>query len=282
MEYHFALPLIVCTPYATFTSSPNTRSVHARRSSCYVDRHLWSIDTRLALRCTSIHPPIWRAWLVDMLASQPSISITHSIFLLIIIYSEGFDGDRNWNKGFEFSPDQKVGRPIDLIGRSETARKVLSSRTAEIVSPINMYVEICYILTHCCSPLFICLSRADHQLRPSLPPLFRLAKKWTLLYSLDQHGISLATFYSRVSPHCALGGCLLAVRDAEDQTFGVWMGDGIRKSASTGSGRGYYGSGESFLWKQESDDAAAQVFKWTGKNDYVALCESDYISFGGG
>ena len=25
-----------------------------------------------------------------------------------------------------------------------------------------------------------------------------------------------------------------------------------------------------------------RVFKWTGRNDYVALCEPDYISFGGG
>ncbi|KIO22467.1 hypothetical protein M407DRAFT_79176, partial [Tulasnella calospora MUT 4182] len=25
-----------------------------------------------------------------------------------------------------------------------------------------------------------------------------------------------------------------------------------------------------------------KVFKWTGRNDYVALCESDYLSFGGG
>lgn len=125
----------------------------------------------------------------------------------------------------------------------------------------------------------------DHcafQIRPSLPPLFRLAKKWTLLYSLDQHGISLATFYSRVSPHCAVGGCLLVLRDADEHTFGVWMGDGIRKSTSIGAGRGYYGSGESFLWKQENDGASVRVFKWTGKNDYVALCESDYISFGGG
>src|ERR1700683_4508189 len=24
------------------------------------------------------------------------------------------------------------------------------------------------------------------------------------------------------------------------------------------------------------------VFKWTGKNDYVALCEPKYLSFGGG
>lgn len=25
-----------------------------------------------------------------------------------------------------------------------------------------------------------------------------------------------------------------------------------------------------------------RVFKWSGKNDYVALCEPEYISFGGG
>ena len=25
-----------------------------------------------------------------------------------------------------------------------------------------------------------------------------------------------------------------------------------------------------------------RVFKWTGRNDYIALCEPDYISFGGG
>ena len=120
------------------------------------------------------------------------------------------------------------------------------------------------------------------QIRSHLPPLFRLAKKWTLLYSLDQHGISLATFYSLVSPHCAVGGSLLVARDAEDQTFGVWVGDGIRKSSSTGSGRNYYGNGESFLWKQEQNTTHVRAFKWTGKNDYVALCDSDYISFGGG
>lgn len=79
-----------------------------------------------------------------------------------------------------------------------------------------------------------------------------------------------------------MGGCLLAVRDSEDRTFGVWIEDGIKKSSSNSAGRGYYGSGESFLWKQERDNTSVQVFKWTGKNDYVALCESDYISFGGG
>ncbi len=36
-----------------------------------------------------------------------------------------------------------------------------------------------------------------------------------------------------------------------------------------------------FLWQLSAADRV-RVFKWTGKNDYVALCEPDYISFGGG
>lgn len=35
----------------------------------------------------------------------------------------------------------------------------------------------------------------------------------------------------------------------------------------------------SFLWKFKD---TLHVYKWTGKNDYVALCEPDYLSFGGG
>ena len=54
------------------------------------------------------------------------------------------------------------------------------------------------------------------------------------------------------------------------------MGEGIHPSKGA-----YYGSGESFLWQMVASDRV-RVFKWTGKNDYVALCEPDYISFGGG
>jgi TLD protein len=35
-----------------------------------------------------------------------------------------------------------------------------------------------------------------------------------------------------------------------------------------------------FLWKANRDEV--RVFNWTGKNDYVALCEPESISFGGG
>jgi hypothetical protein len=67
----------------------------------------------------------------------------------------------------------------------------------------------------------------------------------------------------------------VVIRDSGDAVFGVWMGEGIMLSKGA-----YYGSGESFLWKYTSDKL--DVFKWTGRNDYVALCEPEYISFGGG
>lgn len=39
-----------------------------------------------------------------------------------------------------------------------------------------------------------------------------------------------------------------------------------------------------WLYKIVGDDldVRAKVFKWTGRNTYFALCESDFISFGGG
>ncbi|KAF8326628.1 TLDc domain-containing protein, partial [Cantharellus anzutake] len=124
-----------------------------------------------------------------------------------------------------------------------------------------------------------------NQIRRHIPPLYRLGQEWTLLYSLDQHGISLGTLYSRTSKFTTEGGCLLCVKDDNDTIFGVWIGDGIRRSI----GESYYGSGESFLWKQQADTdfsdgrpTKARVFKWTGKNEYVALCLPDSMSFGGG
>jgi len=68
---------------------------------------------------------------------------------------------------------------------------------------------------------------------------------------------------------------MVVVKDSQDGVFGAWMGDGVRLNKGS-----YYGSGESFLWKCTKD--GVKVFKWTGRNDYVALCELSYISFGGG
>ncbi|CEL58001.1 Oxidation resistance protein 1 OS=Cryptococcus neoformans var, neoformans serotype D (strain JEC21 / ATCC MYA-565) GN=OXR1 PE=3 SV=1 [Rhizoctonia solani AG-1 IB] len=156
----------------------------------------------------------------------------------------GYTGEK-WDKGFgDDVASKSLGSRLKLLGRTEMTTPILSVETAE-------------------------------KLRQHLPALRRLAPKWSLLYSLDQHGISLATFYARCEQP-STGGCLVAIRDSEGATFGVWCGDGIRKH------EGYAGTGESFLWTQRQDGGPLNVFKWTGKNDYVRLCEADFISFGGG
>ena len=71
-----------------------------------------------------------------------------------------------------------------------------------------------------------------------MPPLARLPKSWTLLYSLDQHGISLHTLYNRCESH--RGGTLVVIRDSNDGIFGTWTGEGVRLSKGA-----YFGSGES-------------------------------------
>ena len=84
------------------------------------------------------------------------------------------------------------------------------------------------------------------QIRPHLPALARLPHTWTLLYSLDQHGISLNTLYTRsVNRRTNVGiggtnqGALVAIRDSGDTLFGAWIEEGIQLSKGA-----YYGSGE--------------------------------------
>ncbi|WWC73233.1 uncharacterized protein I206_107199 [Kwoniella pini CBS 10737] len=115
------------------------------------------------------------------------------------------------------------------------------------------------------------LQAADaHRLRRHLPPR---------QLSLDQHGASLSTLYRLVDMFAQThktSGNVLVVRDARGNRFGVFLNESIVKREGT-----YYGSGESFLFKL-SHSSDAQVFKWTGKNQYFALCEAGFISFGGG
>ncbi len=101
-------------------------------------------------------------------------------------------------------------------------------------------------------------------MRPHLPALSRLPRCWTLVYSLDQHGISLNTLYTRCeeafSPYQAptgtegagLGtrGVLLIIKDAgaagrDDGVFGAWIADGGGLGVGKKGGKGYFGGGES-------------------------------------
>ncbi|KAI7868805.1 TLD-domain-containing protein [Spinellus fusiger] len=126
------------------------------------------------------------------------------------------------------------------------------------------------------------------QLRPYLPHRYRLAPNWSLLYSIDQHGISLGTLYRLLKVN--KGPCLLIIKDSNDEIFGAFLNETLV------CGTSYYGTGECFLWKTTKTETEntqphtvtsslapkIKVFPWTGKNEYMILSETNFIAIGGG
>ncbi|CEI93600.1 hypothetical protein RMCBS344292_07831 [Rhizopus microsporus] len=74
------------------------------------------------------------------------------------------------------------------------------------------------------------------KLRVHLPRRYRLAPEMALLYSLDQHGISLSTLYRLVKNN--KGPCVLVIKDADNNVFGAYLNESLKP------GTRYYGTGE--------------------------------------
>jgi hypothetical protein len=73
-------------------------------------------------------------------------------------------------------------------------------------------------------------------------------------------------------------GLVLALKDGDDNVFGAFVNEKLRPQQH------YYGSGECFLWKttRSGKEVGVERFRWTGKNDYMVLSESTFLSVGGG
>lgn len=127
-------------------------------------------------------------------------------------------------------------------------------------------------------------------IRLLLPPRLQLFDEWEMVYSLEQHGISLKTLYQNCNPayqlhqkhqkHRAeagygagvvssmvvgttpnnlyLGepkrpqGYVMVVQDSHNDKFGCYLNENLKPMEH----RRYYGNGECFLWKCERYDAA--------------------------
>ncbi|KAI8909618.1 TLD-domain-containing protein [Gorgonomyces haynaldii] len=108
------------------------------------------------------------------------------------------------------------------------------------------------------------------KIHPYLPPLLREAEETVLLYSLDEHGISINTLYKQTSEK---GSCLIVIKDDNQTVFGGFCSDSLEPQT------GFHGNGSCFLFTTVS---GFQVYKATGKNDYLVLSEQHCIAFGGG
>ena len=78
----------------------------------------------------------------------------------------------------------------------------------------------------------------------SIPKRIRIKRSLTLIYSMQLHGSSLNTFYERST--AGFGNAqILVIRDTDDNIFGAFTSEPFRKNS------GFYGNGETFLWKVE-------------------------------
>jgi len=149
------------------------------------------------------------------------------------------------------------------------------------------------------------LSRAlAEEIRLLLPPRLQLHDTWSLAYSLEQHGVSLATLYAHAASY-PKGGFVIVVKDSAGGIFGAFINEPPRPS-----GR-YYGTGECFLWKatilplpphskqqhslidiedpvdrtstpDQQERIRFKAFPYSGINDYMIYCDTRFISVGGG
>lgn len=82
------------------------------------------------------------------------------------------------------------------------------------------------------------------EIRLMMPTRLQLFDQWDLVYSLEQHGVSLATLYSRCKDfNTPRAGFVIIVRDRNENIFGAYLSDYPHVHPH------YYGTGECFLFK---------------------------------
>ncbi|KAH8727052.1 hypothetical protein GQ44DRAFT_564888, partial [Phaeosphaeriaceae sp. PMI808] len=89
------------------------------------------------------------------------------------------------------------------------------------------------------------LSKAlAEEIRLLFPPRLQLVDEWSLAYSLEQNGVSLATLYQLSDEYRGKrGGFVLVVRDGSGGIFGAYLSDAPFPAPH------FYGNGECFLWR---------------------------------
>ncbi|ORX90543.1 TLD-domain-containing protein [Basidiobolus meristosporus CBS 931.73] len=113
------------------------------------------------------------------------------------------------------------------------------------------------------------------KLRTRIPRARRLEPSWKLLYSLDQHGASIHTMYENSRDH--QGPVVLAIKDSGSVIFGAYLTEPFQPHP------GFYGNGESFLWKLANPDDVEpeiKVYPRSGENEYYMLSDLSFIAVG--
>jgi hypothetical protein len=90
----------------------------------------------------------------------------------------------------------------------------------------------------------IMTDKLAEDIRLMMPARLQVQEDWELVYSLDQHGVSLGTLYARSKSHNSpQAGYVVIVKDRKENIFGAYLSDYPHVHPH------YYGTGECFLFK---------------------------------
>jgi len=123
--------------------------------------------------------------------------------------------------------------------------------------------------------------------KKGLPPSILFAK-WTRLYSLLRDGDSFeSSFLRKVQGHTRT---LLLIHTTKNEIMAAYS-NSAWENKRKGSTPKFYGSAQACLFSidnngdgGEGDDGSINVFKWSGSNRYIQVCDvqAKMLAFGGG
>lgn len=210
----------------------------------------------------------------------------------------GFDGDRAWNKGFDAGDDASSPerRGVQLLGRKETTRAVLGTTLADAVRPYFTRPLVFPVTDqkrkkkkkHNALNAWLPTSAPLPPPRTRAPPtLVDTAIQPRPARHLIAHALrALWRSHWWRAARCERRGRrvlwrLGGGRHTRGPRIVYRIGRIVSSPPPPQTSRSLTARHRHrFLWKARGD--SVEVFKWTGQNDYVALCEPESISFGGG
>lgn len=132
----------------------------------------------------------------------------------------------------------------------------------------------------CSVPFILTVEQMTHIAENGLPPNV-LFSKWKRVYSLQRDGDSFVGAFMKKVQH--EDRTLLVVETTNHEIIGAysnspWKGHGPSGSAC------FYGSAQASLFSINKDTQEINVYKWTGKNRFIQVCDMQHklIALGGG
>lgn len=112
-------------------------------------------------------------------------------------------------------------------------------------------------------------------------PASLMFAKWRRLYCLQRDGDSfVGTFLRKVENH---ERTLLVIQTTQNEIMGAYSNSKWENQGGS-VGAAFYGSALSCLFMLDKDSGEIRVFKWTGRNRFIQVCDvyGKLLAFGGG